>query len=121
MAYEWRNNIACRAVYNTMEKEDRMDQFESLIIPFDEAGTMKVSDLKFFPDAGSSSVKERAAKHFSDKFIVHVFNDYAPKKQTPTSTLQQLFKDVVKVLKNGDKTLTDLAETMDKTLMFDDE
>jgi hypothetical protein len=121
MAYEWRKNIACVAVYKTLERDDRMDQFESIFIPFENAGEMEAGDLAFFPNAGSSSVRKRAAKHFTAKFLKYVFDDYDVKKERPAETLQKLFKSVVKILSKENNTLVDLAETMDSAIKFEDE
>ena len=34
--YNWKANLACTAVYKTLERDDRLNQFEELVTPFSE-------------------------------------------------------------------------------------
>jgi hypothetical protein len=119
--YEWKSKMACVAVYKTLEREDRMDQFETLFNPFGESGAMKIEDLAYYPNAASSPVRKRASKHFAGRFLKFLMQDYDVKKERPSASLQALFKDVVGVLTKKGKTLTDLAEVIDGHIKFEDE
>ncbi|BCD99843.1 hypothetical protein [Marinagarivorans cellulosilyticus] len=121
MPYTWKNNIACTAVYKIMERDDRMNQFEAIVIPFDDAKSLKISDLPFFPSASSADVAERAAKQFGATFFKFVAQDYVVYAETSTERVRDMFNAIVNVLMNPNKTLLDLAEIVDSKLIFSDE
>lgn len=121
MSYAWKNNLACTAVYKTMERDDRMSQFEELVVPFEDGKDVKMGDLPFYPNAASSDVKERAAKQFGGTFFKHLVKDYVVYRETSGDKTKKIFSAIVDVLKNEEKTLLDLAEVVDKKLKFEDE
>lgn len=121
MAYTWKSNLACTAVYKTMERDDRMNQFEALVVPFVEAKELKMKELKFFPVAASNSVKLRVARHFGATFLKYLMNDYVVWKEESGAAVQDIHNAIVEVLRMGDKTLLDLAEVVDGKLKFEDE
>ena len=121
MSYTWKNNLACTAVYKTMERDDRMNQFEELVIPFPDGKKVKIGDLPFFPNASSGDVKLRAAKQFGGTFLKFLVNDYVVHRETSGEKIKDVFEAVVDVLKNEKKTLLDLAEVIDEKLRFEDE
>lgn len=121
MSYVWKRNMACVSVYKTMERDDRMNQFEELVSPFDEGKDLKMGDLPFFPNAGSADVKLRAAKQFGGTFLKFLVGDYVVHREILGENLRTIFGEMVDVLKNGEKTLLDLAEIIDNKFKFEDE
>jgi hypothetical protein len=104
-----------------MERDDRMNQFEALVVPFAEAKALKMKELKFFPVGASNSVKLRVARHFGATFFKYLMNDYVVWKEESAAAVQDIHNAIVDVLRMGDKTLLDLAEVVDGKLKFEDE
>ena len=121
MAYEWKKKLACIATYKLMERDDRMNQFEEIIMPFDKAKALKMGDLKFYPSAATPEIKNKAAKHFGATFLKYLVQDYVVKKESKDIDTGKIFEQIVNVLKDETKTLNDLAEVIDKNLKFEDE
>ncbi|TQV87576.1 hypothetical protein [Aliikangiella coralliicola] len=122
MAYKWRKNLACFSTYRVLERDDRLDQFEEELVPLDKsAGKYKVSYMAFYPDDGSPKVKEKAARNIAVKFIRFTIKDYKPKKEETSQTLKKWHGELTNLFKDGDKTLTDIAEVQDEYCKFKDE
>lgn len=121
MSFTWKNNLACTSVYKTMERDDRMNQFEELVYPFELAKDIKIGDLKFFPNAASGDIKNRAAKHFGATFFKFIISNYVVRKEKREEHIQDIFNSFVEVLENESKTLFDLAKVVDEKLMYEDE
>lgn len=121
MPYTWKKNLACTAVYKIMERDDRMNQFEELVVPFDDGKDVKIGDLPYFPNAASGDVKERAAKQFGGTFFKFIVKDYVVYREASGEITKEIFSAIVDVLKNEKKTLLDLAEVVDEKLKFEDE
>lgn len=119
MAYEWKNNLACKATYVILE--DLLDQIDKVQAPQDEAGDYKIEYLTSYPDDASNKIKEKWAKQISAKFIQYTLKLYDVKKERSTDSLHQWQKETWPVFKDGDKTLSDLAEVLDKYCKFSDE
>lgn len=121
MSYTWKNNLACLATYKILERDDRLNQFDELYLPFSNAGSFKIASLPFYPLLPSNELRLGALQHFAAKFIQYLFNDYVIKKQNQDITTEKLFKDVVACLGTDNATLADLAGTLDDDICFPDE
>src|SRR5215210_7651328 len=49
--FVWKKNMACVATYNILEGDKFLDQFEDVDVPFDDAGKLKIKQLRSFPGA----------------------------------------------------------------------
>ncbi len=119
MAYEWKNNIACKATYAILEGP--LDQIDEILVPQDKAGDYKIAYFSNYPDDASSKIKEKWARKISAKFVQYVLKFYDVRKEKPTDTISKWHNDTWPVFKDGDKTLTDLAAVLDKHCKFSDE
>ncbi len=119
MTYKWKDNLACKATYVILE--DLLDQFEEILVPRKTAGNYKVEFFTNYPDDASSKLKEKWAKKIAAKFIQYVLKFYDVRKQTSSTTVKKWYKETWPIFKDGNNTLTDLAETLDKHCKFSDE
>ena len=121
MAFQWKSNTACIATYKTLERDDRMNQFDEMFLPFDQAADFKIAALPFYANLASNPLQELAVKHFVAQFLKYLMNDYVVRKENPESTTQDLFEAVVKCMNTPAATIANLAETLDKYIRFQDE
>lgn len=119
MAYEWKENQACKASYVILE--NLLDQFEELLVPFKGAGSYKVEFMTGYPDDASPKIREKWAKKISAKFIQYVLKFYDVKKEREDDSIRDWYDDTWPLFKNGKKTLTHIAEVLDKHCKFNDE
>lgn len=121
MAYKWSSNLACVSTYKILERDDRLDQFEEVLVSFDEAKDYKVEYLTFFPNGAKKSIKLKAAKQIASKFIYYTLKDYSPRKENKSQTLKKWHKELYDAFALGNKTLADIAAIQDKYGKFKDE
>jgi hypothetical protein len=119
MSYTWKNNQACKATY--VIHTEFLDQIEPVLVPIEKAGEYKVEFMTSFPDDASDKIKEKWAKKISAKLIQYVIKYYDVEPEKETTTVRKWHDDTWPLYKNGDKTLTDIAEVMDKHCKFNDE
>ena len=121
MSYQWKDNIACKAVYETMSRQDRMNQFDKNLVPFAKAGNYKIADLKYFPRAGDIDERKAAAHGFCDGFLEYLLSDYSVTWEVSGEDIKQIVQEIVDLLSTADKTLTDLAALLDIKFKYADE
>lgn len=118
--FTWTNSsIACVATYKTLERNDRMDEFEGIDVPFDKAGTVKMSQLNYYTNASNDpNILKTFSLNLARKFLKYLVQDYSVTRQTNQISDQNIITGIAAVLADGTKTLTDLANTTSQLVKF---
>lgn len=120
--YEWQDNLACIATYNVLEGETFLDEFEDAAYPFAEAAGLKMGQLRYFPHTTSNpDILELLALEQARKFLRFIGKAYLIKKQRPADTTAIAIRALAKIFANADATVLQLAELVDKLILFTDE
>jgi hypothetical protein len=120
--YKWRNNIACVATYRILESDRFLDQFEDTVIPFSEAGTTKLSDLRYFPKTtGNANILEILSLEISRQFIKYLVKLYTVRKENSQNTTAEIIQGLATIFANGDSVVRDIAAYADEAINFPDE
>ncbi|AQQ66375.1 MULTISPECIES: hypothetical protein [Microbulbifer] len=120
MSYEWRNNLACLATYKILSGQNKMDQFDSEDYPLAQAGDLKLKNLRF-RITSTSNFDGYEAKPTALMFFRALRDDYSPKKEQREMTSEQFLGELIELFASDEKTLTDLASTVDRFCKFEDE
>ena len=118
--YQWRKNLSCTATYAILENDGMLDQFEAEDVPFDDAGSMKVSELIFFPTLPGSDIAGMMAMIMARKFVKHLLKTYQVSYEEGKSK-GTLIIALGGILKDGEKQLVDIAGCVDDNVHFPDE
>ncbi|WP_455204219.1 hypothetical protein [Kaarinaea lacus] len=108
-----KNNRACKTVWSTLVALDQMSERQM----FKTAGGKKIKSLTFFAKDASGdmlSVRAKAFAHQCDK----VFRFVRGAQYEDNVTTQKAINALVKVLKDGEKTVADLADVADDAYFF---
>ncbi|WAC60334.1 hypothetical protein [Brevundimonas sp. SL130] len=120
--YLWRDNLACVATYNVLEGEIFLDEFEDAAFPFAEAGSLKMGQLRYFPHTTSNpDIVELLALEQARKFLRFIGKAYLIRKQRPADTTATAIRALAKIFSNENATVLQLAEVVDKLILFTDE
>jgi hypothetical protein len=115
----WGNTPACVATYNILEGDQFLDQFEDSLVPFDDAGTLKVKDLRFFPRTTSNPNFLRGlAENMALQFLRHLVKTFTNRKEDRTLSTQQLIDALAAAFADRNTTLADIAATVDRLFKF---
>ena len=121
-AFEWRDNNACVATYKVLEADIFLDQFEDTDIPFAKAASIKLKELRYFPKTTANpNIIEVLSLEIARRFLKHVIKVYTVKRQSATMSSADIISKIASVFANGEKTIGDLAQTVDETIKFPDE
>ncbi|AOS96546.1 hypothetical protein AUP74_01082 [Microbulbifer aggregans] len=120
MSYQWKNNLACQATYKILSGRNKMDQFDPEDYSLAEAGELKLRDLRF-RITSTDAFDGFEAKQTALLFFKALRDDYSPKKENREITSNQFVLTLVELFRSDEKTLTDLAATVDEFCKFEDE
>lgn len=120
--YTWKENLCCIATYKTLEGNTTLDEFEETHIPFNKAPTVKMKNLRYYPQSTNNpDIIEMIAHQEARRYFKFLITYYVVKKELNETQLWQIISALSDVFKNGDKTILDLAEVTDIHLKFSDE
>ena len=118
-SFTWGNTMPCVATYKILEGDKFLDQFEDASVAFEDAGTITIGSLRFFPHVtDNSDILELLADQMARKFLVLVQKTFTIKKHDPNESDADLIDAVAAVFEDKDKTLTDLAEVVSQQTDF---
>lgn len=119
MTFAWGNTMPCVATYRILEGDRFLDQFEDVDIPFEEAGEVKMSSLRYFPrTTTNSAIIELLALEMSQRFLTLVQKTFTIKPHKTGDTAANIIRDVAAVFGNRDKLISDLAEAVAARIDF---
>ena len=121
--YAWRaDNMACIATYTILGGDKFLDQFDEFFLKMENAGTVKLTALPYYPkfDASSFDIEGRADQ-MSRKFFKFIVVTYTNRKENPADTVEEIIKKMRALFKGKTATFTDLAEATDKFFKFSGE
>jgi len=120
--YEWKENNACVATYKVLEADNFLDQFEDADIPFAKAHSVKLKNLRYFPQTTTNpQIIEVLSLEIARKFVTHLVKVFTISKQNSAATSAAIITSIAKVFADGEKTIRDLAEIVDANIKFPDE
>lgn len=97
-----------------------MREFDPNAIAFDAAANRKMSQLDYWlKTTGNADALQTAASEAAEEFWFHFVTNYpGVKKRDPSASSAKLLREVKARFASGDATLHDLADTLDKCLIF---
>lgn len=120
--YKWQENICCISVYNILENDNLMDQFEKEEVSFQDAKTLKMENLNYYMHTtNNGDILDLMSHGVARKFIQLLAAYYVVKKEKKTIKSSHIYRKVAKVFRTKDSTLLDLAEVVDANIKFTDE
>lgn len=120
--YSWRENQACVATYKVLEGDMFLDQFELSDISFSAAATVKMQDLRYFPNTTNNpDLVEVLSLEITRKFVKHLVKIFTIKKQNANHSSAEIIRSIAQVFEDGEKTIVELAAVVDEKIKFPDE
>lgn len=107
------NNVACRTVGSALMVFEQISENQS----FKSTGEIKIGDLPFYPHDGSMDIVETRAKSLAiqlDKSFRMMRGATYEENMTQVSAVNTL----VEILKNKERTISDLADKADDQYLF---
>lgn len=118
----WGNTPACVATYNILEGDQFLDQFEDSSVPFDQAGDLKVGELRFFPRTTSNAnIIEALSLDIAMRFLRCLVKTFTNRKEDRDQSTQELIDALATAFRKPETTLADLAGTVDSLFKFPQE
>ncbi|MGK0270795.1 MAG: hypothetical protein ACI88H_001445 [Cocleimonas sp.] len=120
--YKWQESICCISVYNILENDNLMDQFEKEEVSFQDAKTLKMENLNYYMHTtNNGDILDLMSHGVARKFIQLLAAYYVVKKEKKSIKSASIYRKVAKVFRAKDSTLLDLAEVVDANIKFTDE
>lgn len=117
--FAWTSSMPCVATYKVLEGDQFLDQFEDATTPFEKAGTVKIGDLRFFPQiTDNANIIELVADQIARKFLTFIQKTYTITKHDPKEDSSDIIDAVAAIFGNADKTLLDLASVVNQQIDF---
>jgi hypothetical protein len=118
--FVWGETLPCVATYKVLESASPfMDQFEDSDVPFDEAGTLKIGQLRFFPHATTNSqILELLSLQMAQKFMTLIQKNFTIAPHQQGTSAAKVIRAVAKIFADPDQTLTALASTVNDNIDF---
>jgi hypothetical protein len=107
------NNRACKTTWTTLIALDQLRENQT----FKTAGNKKMKSLTFYPKEGSSDVLDIRAKGLAQQ-LDKIFRFVRRADYEKNVTNKKAVNGLVKVLKDGEKTVADLADVADDAYLF---
>jgi hypothetical protein len=118
-AFTWDNTMPCVATYKVLEGDKFLDQFEDASVAFNDAGSITIGRLRFFPHVtDDSDILQLLADQMARKFLVLVEKTFTIKKHDPNESNSDVIDAIADVFVDPDKTLTDLAQAVSEQIDF---
>lgn len=122
MSYQWKRNLCCIGTYKTLSDNSKLDQFEEEDISFESAAVVKMNQLRYFLHTTTTQqALEHAALQMAMSFLNDFSKNYVLTKQKKELQTAAFYRDLASIFQNGEKTIKELAELMDKYVKFTDE
>ena len=120
-AFGWGNTLACVATFNVLEHDDKMDQFEDKDTPFDQAGSLTMGKLRYWPGGSlPPGGLETVALLKAQEFRNGVVKNFTGAKQDLSLGKATVIRALAKVFGKKSGTLTDLAAIIATSFTFPD-
>ena len=120
-SFKWQQNLACISTYKILAGDDNLDQFEEGDISFDDAPTVKMNELRYYPKTTSNhDIIGIIAVEVARKFARLLIKRYSVKKEDEMN-LAEILTKIDDIFVRGDRTIKDLAETVDGLIIFADD
>ena len=121
MAYQWKKNYACTTVYAILRSKRLLDQ-RPIDSDFEKAGDQKLGLLTYYPRSNPDpDLLDNQATMISNMFVNHLEQLQVIRDLESGKTLDGIKDDLKKIFKDKDKSLKDVAECIDKLVIFFDE
>ena len=119
-SFKWSDSAVCVAVYNTLEDDKGMDEFENEMYPFNEGGDTKISNMLFYLINSSSShqVLAHVTRVKGIKFTRNLIKKYKAKYKVSGTSYEEIRDTVISMFSNPDTTLAEIAEFIDGKLIL---
>jgi hypothetical protein len=119
--FAWKENNVCVATYNVLEGDMFLDQFEDVDIPFKDGGEVELGNLRYFPKTTNNpDIIQVLSFEIARKFLKHLTKVFTISKENPESTAD-IIVAFAGVFADKSKTISELAEEVDKRIKFPDE
>lgn len=109
---DWsKNNRACTSLWTTLFS------MKQLSTNFDESGDLKMNDLTFYNELGSSDLKQQQAKIIADQ-IDNIFINGRGAKYESGIDRTKAISGMITILTDESKLVNDLASNVDGSYSF---
>ncbi|NKB25360.1 MAG: hypothetical protein GKR87_13485 [Kiritimatiellae bacterium] len=120
--YKWELNLACIATYKVLEGDQLLDQFEEADVSFDDAKSLSMGGLRFYPKTTTNSdIIELVSFEIARKYLKLIIKGYSVKKEKTQITSSEIIIALAFIFSKKDATVKDLAERTDLLIRFSDE
>lgn len=114
--------MACVATYTILGGDKFLNQFDEFFLRFDNAPTVKLSSLPYFPKFGATSQDiEGRADQMARNFFKFVVTTFTNRKENPMDSVEATVKNIRELFKSTTATVKDLAEEADRFFKFSGE
>jgi hypothetical protein len=121
--FEWKKNMVCTGTYTLLESDKFLDQFEDADIPFESAGDVKLSKLRYnLRTTNNPHFDQGLTLELEQNFLTDLQKIYRVEMRKGDDTPQNIIRRLAAVFAAPtNKTIGDVAEQVDKDLKFPDE
>lgn len=120
MAYEWRDNAACRATYKVFT-HPVYNQLRPEAVTFEQAGARTMGSLPYFNHSASGSLRGKIARVRAQEFLLYLEQIHPLVTEKPSTTTLDAYKALGSVLSAKSKTVADFAGVVDELFKLPDE
>lgn len=106
-----RNNRACTTTWTTLRVLDQIDEV------FKDSGDVRMSELTFWNQAASADMRKLQATTIANQ-MDNIFRLIRRATYEEGVTREKAVSDMVNIMANEDKTVSDLSEVIDTDYLF---
>lgn len=118
-SFKWGNTMPCVATYKILEGDKFMDEFEDASVAFEDAGTLAIGSLRFFPHVTDDSETIRLlAMQISRRFLTLIQKTFTIEIPDTGDSAFEIIVKIAGIFGDPQKTLTDLAELVSAQIVF---
>jgi hypothetical protein len=122
MAYQWNKNLCCIGTYKTLSDNSKLDQFEEEDVSFESASEIKMNQLRYYLHTTTNKdALQHVRLQMAMSFLNNFSQNYVLTKQKKALQTADMYRDLASIFQDGEKTINELAELMDKYVKFEDE
>jgi hypothetical protein len=122
MAYQWNKNLCCIGTYKTLSDNSKLDQFEEEDVSFESASEIKMNQLRYYLHTTTNKdALQHVGLQMAMSFLNNFSQNYVLTKQKKALQTADMYRDLASIFQDGEKTINELAELMDKYVKFEDE
>lgn len=117
--YWSKSTMACVATYNILGSPDLMNQFEKILVPFNDASKFPLKDLASLMQIGLTSAdKHGRASQMARSFLKYILTLYTTRTEHGTTSATDVLVTLTNLLLNATATMADLAYVIDEFMIF---